>query len=59
MFPISMFVEKCWLSDRNANTQLLISEVVLFVLPIAKWSDVQKLCYQLAKMQKMNTSKHI
>jgi len=48
-----------YISDRNTKTKLLMSEIFQYVLSITKWSDVQKSCFQLAKMQKMNTSKHI
>jgi len=35
-------------------TRVQTSEIVLYILPIDKWNDVQKLPFQLAKMKETN-----
>ena len=60
MFPISMFVPitllNCGLCTYifQIATRVQTSKIVLYILPIDKWSDVQKSPFQLAKTQEMN-----
>jgi hypothetical protein len=40
------------------ETNLQTSEIIYYILPIVVWSDVQKSHFQIARMLKMNISKH-
>ena len=45
-------------SDRYKNNNLKKSEIFQYLLPNAKWSDLEKTHFLLVKMQKMNIRKH-